>query len=103
MPAVGQPTVGPGARVVFKPTAQCTVDATDKWQYNGNVQFELASSKDAGYATGLCITQGGADGASFFAVLQPCKSSADPTRWDQVYSAWGGTNLFQQAHNAAIR
>lgn len=85
-----------GATLTFAPVANCTVAGTDKWVYDSDIEFKLASSENATYPQGLCITQGTRSGTTYPLTLQPCLPIPDPNRWNQLWSIDGGTTLWGQ-------
>jgi hypothetical protein len=85
-------TATAGSLIRFLPLAQCTNDPNELWIYDTDYKIKLASTTVGG-AAGLCITGPVAwGGATQSAVLQPCLSTTDPLRWNQL---WSWTNWFQ--------
>jgi len=85
-------TATAGSLIRFLPLAQCTNDPTQLWIYDTDYKIKLATTTVGG-APGLCITGPVAWGdPTQSAQLQPCLSTTDPLRWNQL---WSWTNSFR--------
>lgn len=79
---------GSPGTMTFKSLANCNNDANQLWVYDTDYEIKLASSIQAGAP--LCITGPLNEGDSTQdATLQPCRSTIDPARWNQLWS-WTG-------------
>lgn len=82
-----------GSKMTFGPISGCTTtDPLAQWVYDTDWKIKLASTLTT---TPLCITgPATAGGGAQDALLQPCKSTADPLRWNQLWS-WMGSHTWQ--------
>ena len=81
-----------GSEVQYLPVGSCTDPDKELWIYSSDYRLKLAHTTLNG-AVGLCITGPAVDGqATQNALLQPCKATNDPARWNQL---WSWTNNWQ--------
>jgi hypothetical protein len=86
--------------MTFQPLGRCNDDPNQLWVYDTDYKIKLASSIQAGAP--LCITGPAREGDSTQdATLQPCRSTTDPARWNQLWSWTGAYSWVGQKQDIA--
>ncbi|WP_309620347.1 hypothetical protein [Salinibacterium sp.] len=81
-----------GSEIQYKPAGSCTDTDKELWTYSTDYRLKLSHTARNG-SLGLCITGPAVDGqATQNALLQPCKATNDPDRWNQL---WSWTNSWE--------